>query len=61
MLTPSPGYHFQALKEMGNEPDIPPNELGAHVIGYVGAMSQGQEDRLLQWDTYLRTSRQIRH
>jgi len=26
----------------------PQNELGAHVIGYVGAMSQGQEDRLLQ-------------
>ena len=26
----------------------PQNELGSHVIGYVGAMSQGQEDRLLQ-------------
>ena len=26
----------------------PQNEIGAHVVGYVGAMSQGQEDRLLQ-------------
>ena len=26
----------------------PQNEIGAHVVGYVGAMSRGQEDRLLQ-------------
>ena len=26
----------------------PQNEIGAHVVGYVGAMSPGQEDRLLQ-------------
>ena len=34
----------------------PQNEIGAHVIGYVGAMSQGQEDRLLKKD-YLPSER----
>ncbi|MEE3256696.1 MAG: penicillin-binding transpeptidase domain-containing protein, partial [Actinomycetota bacterium] len=34
----------------------PQNEIGAHVIGYVGAMSQGQEDRLLKQD-YLPSER----
>ena len=33
---------------------IYPKRIGAHVVGYVGAMSRGQEDRLLQWDIYHR-------